>query len=74
MFARAADHQECQLVHRKGDCQDLYTLLIRFWKQIDVQMGPHVLSGSDSIAVLSFFAKLRDPCNLKRDPESNVVW
>lgn len=42
--------------------------------KIDVQLRPHVFSGSDSIAILSFLAKFKDPCSPNRIAESIAVW
>lgn len=36
-------------------------------------MRPHIVCGSDSIAILSFLAEFKDACNISRVPEPSTV-
>lgn len=74
LFACGDDYPEYKLVSNKGSYQDLSKHVYRFQNTIDVQMQPHVLSGTDLIAVLSFLAKLGDVSSLSRVPDFTEVW
>lgn len=74
MIAPAAHHCDLTLVNKKYDFQDLSGQVTRFRKKIHIQVRPHVFSGTDQIAVLSFLAKLKDACNISRLSESIALW
>lgn len=52
-----ADYREQKLVNNKGNYRDMSRHLLRYRKKIDVQMRPHVLIGSGTIAVFELPGK-----------------
>lgn len=73
LFARAADCPEYKLVNNKCPYQDLFRRVSRFLETTDVGMRPHVSSGIELTAFLSYLAKLKEACNLNRVLESIAV-
>lgn len=72
LFALRADYYEYNLVTKKGSYRDLSKYVLRSRKIIGVQMRPHVFSGSDANAVMSFLAKFKVALNLNRVLESTA--